>query len=401
MKDTDFAPRAPGRLVLTEFSEKRGDQLRVEAGKAFVPDALPPKLDRGKVVIELFELHQQAMCHVVRLDAKVDAMPMREMLLQSITWREVQASSRIEDTVASLEELALAKENPAAVRDEVREVLRNRQAVEYALESPLPACRRLLSETHEVLMRTDDRARPGQVRDRQVYIGDKERGFAQARFVPPPGPSIAECLAQWERFANPSTKGSGARERYPYFIELAMLHYQFEAIHPFSDGNGRLGRVMITVAPVKDKELRWAVCNISEWVQERRSEYTDRLLRVSTHGEWTAWFKFFCTALAEQAMTDMKRVDRVFSLYERYQERYKSRKNGAPILKILDQLFQRYALTVGSAAQAGGISFPTAQKYIDILVADKVLRQIGPQKRDRLFLASEILDAVKGSGGLN
>jgi Fic family protein len=144
------------------------------------------------------------------------------------------------------------------------------------------------------------------------------------------------------------------RSTLPYYAELALAHYQFEAIHLFSDGNGRLGRGMVSLAPVKDGQLRHPVCNFSEWIHENQHEHYDRLRRVIAHGEWEDWTRFFCLALEQKARTDMQRARGLASLYTRYESLLPERKLTHKPLKLLDHLFDRQVVTVHEAARVMG-----------------------------------------------
>lgn len=400
MKPTDFQRGCPGDLVRTEFSLSQNGQPTTIRGYAFVPHPLPPGLDRHTVVGRLHETLDRAKTNLLRLEAAVQSLPDPNVLLRAMRTREAQASSHIENTVASLDEIALAEAGAKIERDEAIEVLNNRRAIEFGLESDLPLSQRLLCESHRVLL---DRVRgenlqPGRFRDRQVYIGDRSRGFSNARFVPPPaGETLTRCLRDWEIFVNPDSLQAPARERWPYLIELAMVHYQFETIHPFADGNGRMGRALVNIAPVKDGFLHYPVCNLSEWVESRREEYYERLLRVSTHAEWEEWFSFFCGALAEQAAADLDRARRVCKLRDSYRERFTSKRNSALILKLIDELFARPAVTIPGVAQSLDVTYPSAQSYVKQLVQQRILSLADREaKYGKVYIAKPIIRAIRG-----
>ncbi len=397
MKASDFQQGFPGRLAPTTFVEKREGKLVSAEGLAFVPDPLPPKLDRRSLIGDLYEDLDRAKTALLRLEAEVRRLPEPKVLLSAMRSSESQASSRIENTFASLKEIALAEIDPSSAREEAFEVRRNRQSIEAGLASRLPISKRLVFEMHKVLV-VDSRHRPGHLRDRQVCIGDENRGFSHARFVPPPASELDACLKDWELFANPQAIDAPQRERWPYLIELAMSHYQFETIHPFSDGNGRLGRALVNVAPVKDQFLKEPVCNLSEWVQANRQEYYDRFLRVSTHSEWTPWIRFFCIALAEQADMDLERAGRVGRLHQKYSKLVSGARKSSLIAKLVDHLFVDHAITIPSAVGLLGITYPAAQRHVEFLVREGVLLQIGDSKYGKMFYARNIVRAIHGKG---
>lgn len=337
------------------------------------------------------------MTALLRLEGEINSLPGRSVLLAAMRVREAQASSRIENTFASVREIALASIDENRASSESLEVLRNRLAIEHGLASKLPISIRLLRDMHRVLI-VDPRHRPGQFRDRQVCIGDQSRGFANARFVPPGPEQVEECMRSWELFANPGAVNAGPRERLPYLIELAMSHYQFETIHPFSDGNGRLGRALVTLAPVKDGILRHPVCNLSEWVQANRQEYYDGLLRVSTHNEWEPWLRFFVTALAQQAEADLQRAARVAALYAEYLELVTTRGKSILRTKLLDHLFDRQVVTVKIAAERMGVSYQAAQPHVQAFEKMNIIKAVSDGKYGKIYVAEGVLKAIRGQG---
>lgn len=397
MQAGDFHTTATGELVPTTFTQSEGGVTRTTPGIAFVPHPLPPPLDVAPLVGRLYDVLDRARTGLLRLEARVDALPSKTVLLATMRVREAQASSRIENTIAPLKDIALAELDESSVNDQAIEVLRNRHAIEHGVKSPLPVSVRLLSEMHRRLI-TKPSMRPGQFRDSQVFIGDESRGFERARFVPPPGARIPECMRQWELFVNPGAVNAPPRPRLPSLVELALAHYQFETIHPFMDGNGRLGRAVVNITPIKNGDLRYPVCNLSEWVQDHRQEYYDGLLRVSTHGEWEPWIRFFCTALAEQAALDLKRAERVAALYDSYQELVTERRRSIMLTKLIDRLFESQAITISAASEVMGVTYPAAQRHVEFLVDKGVLKQAGTASYGKIYFAPAILRAIKGRG---
>lgn len=407
MKHSDLQRGSPGRLENTRFIEYRTNTkgLREEfihEGVAFVPDPLPPKsLDRISFVGELTNELLAAQTALVRLDTAVSNLPNQDLLLGAVRRREIQASSVIENTVASGEDLALFEAGKLFAVGEVGEVVNNLRAVEHGRRSSLPICERLIREMHQILMDgvATDRGRnvrAGTYRDTQVYIGDRHSGFEGARFVPPPpGELLLGCIRDYERFVNPGTPQSGDRERYPELIELAFNHYQFECIHPFSDGNGRLGRAIVNLAPRKTGLTKNATASLSEYIERHREEYYNRLLRVSTHGEWLAWTKFFLTALANQATIDHWRVGQLLKLRERLREQFgKTKRSSVKLLELIDHLFDQPWTTAKKAAQSLDLTIPAAQAHISRLVEAKFLKEETGKAHGRIYLASEVIHIV-------
>lgn len=398
MNPAMFQPNSPGRLEATAFDEiGPAGTVGIVRGMAFVPNPLPPDLDYDRVIGRLFPLLERLRTSLLRLEGMIDSLPGRTLLLSAMRVREAQASSRIENTFAPLRDIALAAIDESSVSGDSVEVLRNRRAIEAGLASNLPICARLIREMHRVLI-ADGKMRPGQFRDLQVCIGDKSRGFGNARFVPPPPKDVPGCMRDFEIFCNPGTAGAPPRTRLPYFVELALSHYQFETIHPFSDGNGRLGRALVTLAPVKDRELRHPVCNLSEWVQSHRDEYYDRLLRVSTHGDWVPWIEFFCTAIAEQASADLDRAQRVARLYSRYMEKVTQRRGSILLTRLIDHLFDRQVVTIPNAAKVMGVTYPAAQRHIQALEKAGVVSKLRGRDYAKIYIAEGVIRAIRGQG---
>ncbi len=397
MKSADFLPGFPGRLAPTLFTQAARDgRVRTTTGDSFVPNPLPPDLDHQRIVGRLYDVLDRAKTNLLRLEAVVDSLPDPTLLLAAMQSREAQVSSKIENTFASLRDVALAEYDQFA-QSEAQEVRRNRLAIHAGLTSRLPVSTRLVCDMHRRLI-IDPRHRPGHLRDRQVCIGDEHLGFDQARFVPPPPAELEQCMTQWEQFCNPNALGVPARVRWPDLIELAMNHYQFEAIHPFSDGNGPLGRAIVNVTPVKSGFLRHPVCNPSEWVHANRQEYYDRLRQVSTQGEWEPWLRFFCTALAEQAQLDLKRVERVKKLYDRYASLVSGRRKSSLVMKLIQHLFRSQAVTISIAAKTLEISYTAAQRHVEFLVKEKILQRAGTDKYAKVYVATGIIRAIRGQG---
>lgn len=387
--------KMPGMLVAAsfvqpDFSSASSGIHRTVAGLAFLPHPLPPQLPDESISGALVSNLLNAERLLTRLDSKVSlhgAMP--EYLLTLLRQREAQQSSRIENTFASLEQIAMAG------RDETRdtnadEVARNIEMIHLAVESYLPVSCNLVQQMHRTLI-IDPLMRPGQFRDRQVLIGGSH-DFATATFIPPPPMFVPECMMAWQQFV---TQVRDRSTQWPYWVAQAMLHYQFEAIHPFSDGNGRIGRALINVSPVKDGILNNPVCYISEWLANHRREYYDRLLAVSTRGEWLGWIDFFCRALAGQADIELQRVDRLISLRQRLIATCKQINSSHNFVDVLDEVFREIFIDANRLQKSKGVAKPTAHRYINAMVKANIL-QPAPTGRG-LYYCKPILDAVKGT----
>ena len=354
-----------------------------------MPVPLPP---RGIDVSSVGEELVRAERALTALDRACDGLRSATVLLRAIRKREVQKSSEIENTFASLEEVSLLEAGRAVGREQAREVLNNLGAVEHALGSPLPMCNRLLRESHAVLMDgvRGDELRPGEFRDGQVYIGNPLRGQAGVRYMPPPPDELAPCLAEFELAMNPEDPRFASRGRLPWLIELAFLHYQFEAIHPFRDGNGRVGRLIVHVAPVKWGVLRHPVANISEALSRDRRSYYDGLLGVSARGAWVDWARVFLGAAAAQAEDDLVRVRALVGVRERYVDALRGQRDRGFAEKVADVVVSRAVMSVAQVMEGAGLARPNARRYVLKLVEAGLLEAVGEQERSRVYRAAEV-----------
>ncbi len=286
--------------------------------------------------------------------------------------REAVASSRIEGTEASLSEVLQAEavgEEPRADVEEVRNYL---ATIDCGLEllKTLPISQRALTELHQVLMR-GVRGRdkhPGQLRTIPVYIGSPTDSAETAVFVPPMSSSIPALLDDWERFANEDP-------RMPILVQCALLHYQFETIHPFMDGNGRLGRLLIVFFLMEKQLLPAPLLYLSTYLEERRREYYDRLQMVRERGEIQQWLQFFLHAVTVQAKDAVIRTERLFDLREYYRNELRGSRSRAS--EVVDLVFENPYLTAKSVAQRLGITSQGALNLIRGLEERGWLRSLG------------------------
>jgi Fic family protein len=395
MEPSVFQPGFPGRHVPARASVLRDGRLMEESGIAFVPAPLPPALDPATLG-RLLDPISKATAQLHLLAGAIRVLPDPKVLLRVFMRREVEHSSRIENTIASARELALFDAAQDTDRDEVREVHSNLVALEHGIASTDPLCLRLIREMHARLMagvRGEDKS-PGEFRRGQVYIGNERSGFKNARFVPPPpGPILEECLRDYEQFLNPTDRKP--RTRYDPLIELAMSHYQFECIHPFADGNGRMGRLLITITGQKSGWLEFPLPYISPYFERTRQEYYDLLLRVSTHNDWSSWIEYFCRAVEVECADGMKRVRALDRLRTEYRHRAEAAGNSQNLPKLADHLFAQQAVTVAGVKQLLDVSQPAAQGLIDRLVAAGILTEVTGGKYKRVYLAEQIVRLIE------
>ncbi len=395
MNARQFQSDAPGRLVRTVGYEPmlRGgvpENVAVES-LAFVPNPLPPSLsdsERGRLLDDVVA----AQTELIRLEGLLIRMPDPNILLGPMQKREASYSAKIENTTASVREIAIAEADQPPPRPEVLEVRNHLHAFQHGIRSKLPLSLRLMREMHEILLSgVDERKQPGKFRPGQVHIHGTQRGLAHARFVPPPsGKELNGCLDAFERYLN---RDRGQWLSLP--IDLAMAHYQFECIHPFMDGNGRIGRLLIPLLGLKRGQMKLALPNVSRFLEHNRGEYCDHLLRVSTHGEWVPWIRFFCRAIVDDCRADEERAVQLVHLLRKYRELVTSKRTSILMGRLVDLLFIRPAVTTSIVCRELGVTAPAAQKHIDRLARAGIIREITGNNYGRVWLAEELVRAIE------
>jgi Fic family protein len=230
---------------------------------------------------------------------------------------------------------------------------------------------------------------PGEFRRSQNWIGPPGCTLTDAPFVPPPVPEIHEALDAFEKFLHtPSSL--------PPLVRLGLIHYQFEAIHPFLDGNGRIGRLLITFLLCAWDLLSEPLLYLSAYFEAHRQTYYDLLLAVSQKGAWEDWLSFFLRGVAEQAQDAVVRAGWLQDMRERYREQFQTTRAAARLLQAVDLLFAQPVLTTSQVAEALEVSFPSAQQYVNRLEEASILREITGQARNRVYQADEVLRAIEG-----
>lgn len=230
---------------------------------------------------------------------------------------------------------------------------------------------------------------PGDFRKVQNWIGHS-REIRKARYVPPPPTQIDPLMEDLVRYI-----GEASNE-IPALIRIAMIHYQFEAIHPFLDENGRVGRLLVSLLLAEWDILPVPLLSLSEVLETRRREYVDGLLSVSKDGDWEGWIQFFLTAVADQAARDRIRVERLLTLREVWRTKYQTGRSLA-LLKLVDFIIERPIFSAGQASKAMDNTVTTAQKAIDQMMADGLLREMTGQRRNRVYIADEVMQIVMPS----
>jgi Fic family protein len=374
-------------------SQSAGRALLTPTGFwAFIPNPLPPDISWSlPVVTALAEAERE----LSRLASLAGTFPFPRLLIQPFIRNEAVISSRIEGTHASLVDLYTYEAAQLSFIEktaDVREVYNYVRATDYGLErlKTLPVSLRLIRELHEQLMQ-DVRGgtlTPGEFRRSQNWIGPFGSTPATAPYVPPPVEEMHLALDALEKFIH-------ADSQIPALVRVGMIHYQFEAIHPFLDGNGRVGRLLVMLLLYEWGLLPQPLLNLSAYIERYRQEYYDHLLAVSQLGDLETWLRFFLRGVSEQARDGVIRMQRLSSIRQKYQPLVDSSRNPQRMSAVMDFLFSRPILSVKQAADGLNIPFPTARAYIEKLVQAGLLREITGYARNRIFQADEVLMAIQ------
>ncbi|MEN6586182.1 MAG: Fic family protein [Sulfuricella sp.] len=368
-----------------------------ETVRAFMPSSLPPT-----PALEINEARQRllerATLAIGRLDSVSTLLPDPQLFLYAYVRREAVLSSQIEGTQSSLSDLLLFEldEAPGVPFDDVVEVSNYIAALEHGmarLREPFPLCNRLLREMHARLMargRGSDKE-PGEFRRSQNWIGGTRPG--KARFVPPPPQEVAPCMAALEQFINLPD------EAVPVLIKAALAHVQFETIHPFLDGNGRLGRLLIALLLHQGGLLAQPLLYLSLYFKQHRPIYYELLDKVRTDGDWEAWVDFFLEGVEQTAQGAVQTAQRLMALFGQDSQRIQQSGRGAAnALRLLHALRSQPVSTLKLLGAESGISFPTAGKAMQTLIELGIARELTGQRRNRVFVYAAYL-AILNEGG--
>jgi len=380
MDVTRFTSTRAGRILLTP-----------QGYEAFVPHPLPPNLAVDWQLGHAIGDAERALGHLAGIGR---TLRNPHLLIKPFMRKEAVLSSRIEGTQASLSDLFFfeAAGEPPRDMSDVREVANYVRALETGLLRihELPMSKRLLRELHHILMagvRGGD-ALPGEFRQAQNWIGTPGASLHDAIFVPPPVPEMEQALDAYERFLNDA-------QPYPFLVWLAIAHYQFEAIHPFRDGNGRIGRLLMTLLLCHHGALTEPLLYLSAFFEKHRKDYYERLLRVSQHGEWEEWIRFFLRAVEAQSKDAIARATKLNELRDDFGARVRSARASALVVATLDELFKVPALSIATLADTLKVTYHSAQKIVEKLVAANVLQEATGRSRNRIYYAPDVVAVIE------
>jgi cell filamentation protein, protein adenylyltransferase len=358
-----------------------------EGYAAFVPDSAPRTLQLSQ---QAWELLDEAAHSLGVLTGMGHRLPNPHLLIAPYLRREAVLSSRIEGTQATMADLYASELGHIELvhAPDVMEVQNYIAAHEHALASPLPLSLRLMREMHRILMRDvrGQERHPGEFRTYQNYIGGANG--RDATYVGPPVPQMRDLLDDLERFLHEHALRP--------LIQAAVAHYQFEAIHPFGDGNGRVGRLLIPLFLRDRGLLPQPLLYLSAYFERNRRAYYDALMRVSTHSDWDGWIRFFLAGVRDQAKEAADLADALTALQARYRETLQSARVSAKVLALVDALFVNPLIYTSRAQELLGVSAPTARAAIKTLDEHGIVREITGRHWGKIFEAEEIHALLRG-----
>lgn len=378
MNAADFLDNAPGQLVTTRTGYR-----------AFVPNALPPPLPPSW---ELSSASSEAERSLAALDRVLEALPSADLLVAPFVRREAVLSSRIEGTRASFGELLEFEAVGAAPKgSDVRELESYVAALNYGIQrlQSLPLSLRFIRELHATLLAgASAHLTPGEFRRSQNWIGRPGSTLATATFVPPPPDEMHAALAELERYLHEPSD-------LPPLVRIALVHYQFEAIHPFLDGNGRIGRLLVSLLLYAEGLVRAPAPYLSAFIDRHRDDYYRLLLDVSRRAAWSEWLHFFLRAVRTEAMDGARRGEALLVVRARQHAAVAGTRATPMLAAAIDVLLRGPVQTIPSLRRTLGVSNRTAQQTVARLVDLGLLEETTGRRRGRVFVAREFLELLE------
>lgn len=377
-----------------------GSLVPTVAGKtAFVPNPLPPHhIDYAALALPL----AQAMQAIGELNAAGRHLANPALVIRPLQRQEALLSSSIEGTYTTADALALAEadEGGAATHAdastiEVRNYLTAFRHAEQLLNE-IPLSNRLIKSVHQALLggvpaNRGANKRPGEYKDQQNFIGGRNRQIESARFVPPPPRETESCMAELERYINREK-----RNGIPAIIDAALFHYQFEAIHPFADGNGRVGRILVPIFLMQQKTLESPLLYLSPAVEGRKDDYVDLMLGVSREGAWTAWIEFFLDMVVASCRSASVTISRLERMRREFHQKISDGKGSARYMTLADALFVSPVTTIPKVADLLSVTYPAAKNAVERLVDLGILDEVSGRSNPKRFISWPIVDISEG-----
>ena len=361
--------------------------LGIASYKAYIPSSLPP-LPEIEMDAELISLLGKAHNVLGQLESTSKLLPDVKLFLGSYVRKEALLSSQIEGTQATLEDV-LNSEVTAAVNLEVDDVINYVGALNFAIQKmeSLPICNRLLCETHRVLLqgiRGQDK-NPGEFRRSQNWIGAAGSTLQNARYIPPTPENMLICMGELEKFIHES--------ELDILIKTSLVHYQFETIHPFLDGNGRIGRMLIILMLMNERVLSSPILYMSLFLKTNRIEYYDRLSEVRNKGNYEQWIKFFLQGVITTCEDSIFTIEQIHKIMD--EDAAKIQKDTDTVKSVFAYLKEHPIVNIGGTAKALGVAFNTVSTALKKLSAADIVEEKTTKSRDRIFEYSRYLNILK------
>ncbi len=391
MDPKQFTDKSPGRVVRVHKDEV--------GFWAFVPNPLPPKIKFDSELVKTLAAGNLALGELAGLGRNI---PNPNLLINPFIRREAVLSSMIEGTQTQIKHLYAYEAGqmdipgfgPQPSEPDLREVANYVNAMRYGLDrlQDFPLAKRFIRELHTRLLegvRGGEIGRtPGEFRRSPNWIGAPGEGPSRATFVPPPVEEMEVALDDLESYLNKEN------DPYPPLMRLALVHYQFEAIHPFLDGNGRIGRLLISLLLVYWNLLPQPLLYLSAYFEKHREEYYRHLMRTSTHGGWREWLIFFLNGVAEQSQDAISRAKALQDLQTYWQKRCQESYRSVNLLRVVDLFFRSPFWTVPEIQKRLGVTFPSAQRNVEKLEKQGFVREVTGKSYGKLYMAEQVLDIV-------
>jgi Fic family protein len=380
MDPNHFSSNTPGRILRT-----------TKGFWVFIPNPLPPPIQWDTALISSLGEAERILG---RLASLADTLPNPHILVRPFIRREAVLSLRIEGTRASLVDLYQYESAQLTFLEDVpdvREVHNYVRAMDFGLErvKTLPVSLRLIREIHAILMEgvRGEHLTPGEFRRTQNWIGLPGSTIQSATFIPPPVDEMHQALSNLKSFIH-------APSDIPQLVRAGLIHYQFEAVHPFLDGNGRMGRILMILLLIEWGLVPQPLLYLSAFFETNRLEYYDRLLAVSQNGEWENWLGFFFKGISSQSQDAINRIELLGHLRSTYQDELRSERAAKRLLQTLDTLFERPIFNIRQLESALGVPYRTAQRYVERLLEMGILREVTGRERNRIYQADEIVKVL-------
>ncbi|MEL7544367.1 MAG: Fic family protein [Pseudomonadota bacterium] len=358
-----------------------------------MPNPLPPgDLDANAYTTEL----AAASIALGELNGIGRTLQNPYLIIAPLQANEAITSSSMEGTYSTIDDLLIAEtgNKTRSTAEDIREVKNYRQALPNALDSfdDLPLSLHTIKVAHAqllqgVAMHRGAKVKPGEFKQTQNFIGARQ--IEDARFIPPPPQQTLDLMQQLEAFLS-----DNMRSDMPALVESALVHYQFETIHPFGDGNGRVGRMLITLHLAHRKIMQQPLLYLSPVLETRKDEYIDLMFEVSRSGDWASWIRFYLACVTRACERTVRKIGEMFDMQTNFSKRIREVSNSANAVTLVDILFERPIISIPQVQRELGVTYRAAQMNVDTLVSLDILRPMDHTSSPRLFVCQQLIDTI-------